>query len=141
MDKWSAVFLALDLALMGLLLYFVKKNKDDLSGNSELLSEKIIAATNALSELSRSREEMKALEKRLLEREKAVVSIIRQAKISAANEAPVNDDFFNKNTADPYRKATELLKSGHMNNDINGLGLLKGELELISALNNCNQRQ
>lgn len=140
MDKWPAVFLAVDLALMGMVLYFVKKDRDNASGVGALMSEKIEAATTMLSELSRGRQDLMALEKRLLEREKAVSALLLRAGNTLPKEMPANDlGFFNKNAIDPYKSAAEFLKGGVINEDINGLGLLKGELELISALNNIKQ--
>ncbi|MEK6531031.1 MAG: hypothetical protein AABZ23_00895 [Deltaproteobacteria bacterium] len=125
---------------MGMVLYFVKKDRDNASGRETLISEKIEEATTMLSELSRGRRDLMALEKRLLEREKAVSALLLKAQMPLAAEMPQDyPGSFSKSAIDPYKRASEFLKGGVMNEDINGLGLLKGELELISALNNVKQ--
>lgn len=145
MELWVIVLSAVDIALMGGILYIMsgKKTQQRLAPESttvpafdqvrELQSE--LSGIKTLSaELERKKAAFERHENTINERTRRLDAIVKQAEDSARKLEAL---YVSERNEDMYSKAVRMLKSGTPADEIvRSLGLLNGEVELISSLNN-----
>ncbi|MBI2413291.1 MAG: DUF2802 domain-containing protein [Deltaproteobacteria bacterium] len=145
MELWVIVLSAVDIALMGGILYIMsgKKTRQRLAPESttvpafdqvrELQSE--LSGIKTLSaELERKKAAFERHENTINERTRRLDAIVKQAEDSARKLEAL---YVSERNEDMYSKAVRMLKSGTPADEIvRSLGLLNGEVELISSLNN-----
>lgn len=135
---WGAILLLINLAFMGGVLYiiFFKRPLRTSQGAPKVPLELIKRLHDELAEVkgvARKLEtrdaDLSKYEKGLKERQAVLEELIRKAKASALHPQKEGHD-------DVYSKAFRMLKSGVPAGEIaRSLGLLRGEAELLSALN------
>lgn len=144
----AVVLLAVDLLLMGGILYIIASRKNIMPETLLLKSAQGGGETAGLAELKRELNDVKkatarmekreqeflAFEKKVEDKHKKLESILTEAEESFRNNALM---YSAQITGDNYSRAMALLKMGTPADEIiKQLGLLNGEVELISALNN-----
>ncbi|HXI10414.1 MAG TPA: DUF2802 domain-containing protein [Thermodesulfobacteriota bacterium] len=149
------VFLAFDVALLGAIFYILAFRKSasrrfapDVASGSEArngaapsilmeLKTELAAARKTVSELEKKRVELDAFERMLRERYSKLDEILKKAAESAKEVEVIRDG---RASEDTYYKAMKLLRLGlPVDEVVKNLGILKGEAELISAINDYRQ--
>lgn len=136
---WAVILLVIDMALMGGILYIVLFRKKvarpalpqaEAIDAAEIKNE-LKAVKRAASRLEARSEEFERLGAGLKERQAALEALLRKA--GAAQRA---DGAHQADDEDVYAKAVRMLRSGVPESEIaRSLGLLKGEAQLLTALN------
>ncbi len=149
------VFLAFDIALLGAVLYIMAFRKNasrrfapDVASGSETRKEatpsilmelktELAAARKTVSELEKKRGELDAFDRMLRERYSKLDEVLKKAAESAKEIEVIRDG---RASEDTYYKAMKLLRLGlPVDEVVRNLGILKGEAELISAINDYRQ--
>lgn len=155
MPAWWIVFLAFDVALMGAIFYIMafRKNtfrgyaSDAASGPQTLkgatpsilmeLKSELAAARKTVSELEKKRAELDAFDGTLRGRYLKLDEMLEKAAESSKEIEVIRDAHASEDT---YYKAMKLLRLGLPVDEVaKDLGILKGEAELISAINDYRQ--
>lgn len=143
MELWVIVLSAVDLALMGGILYIMARKKTaerpafepavPLDQVMELKSE-LTGIKRLSAELERKKAAFERHESIISERTRRLDAAVRQAEDSAKKLEAL---YVSERNDDMYSKAVRMLKSGTPADEVvKSLGLLNGEVELISSLNN-----
>lgn len=146
MVLWGLILLCIDLALMGAVLYIISTRRKTLN-ETITKAEKNISYSHALvaelkeglkevrqgcARLDKRSSELADFESSLLEKQKRLEDAIRKAEETAKN---IDLLYANHLKDDNYTKAMRLIKMGIPGEEVTkNLGLLNGELELISAI-------
>lgn len=151
MSLSAIMLLVVDMFLMGGMLYILIFRKNKTSRISFLpepqnkrsvenppaliaeLKEELESVRRIAAGLEKKRLDFEAYERALLEKNGRLESLVKKAEESASNmDMPLNQP-----DEDIYSKAMKMLKMGIPANEvIRSLGVLSGEVELISALSN-----
>ncbi|MBI5643126.1 MAG: DUF2802 domain-containing protein [Deltaproteobacteria bacterium] len=150
MELWVVVLSVVDIAIMGGIFFIMAgrrtKFADNLvKGSSESrsdastalilsLKDEIAGVKRLYAELEKKKLDLDWNERALVEKNVRLDSLIRQADEGAKK---IEALYVNQKSDEAYSKAVRMLKTGIPANEvIQNLGLLNGEVELISALNN-----
>lgn len=145
MELWVIVLSAVDLVLMGGILYIMagKKTQQRLAPESatvpaldqvrELQSE-LTGIKRLSAELERKTADFDRYEDTINERTRRLDTAVKQAEDSAKKLEAL---YVSERNEDMYTKAVRMLKAGTPADEVvRSLGLLNGEVALISSLNN-----
>ncbi|MBI5468722.1 MAG: DUF2802 domain-containing protein [Deltaproteobacteria bacterium] len=155
MAAWWIVFLAFDIALMGAVFYILvfRKNrsrpaahpvtakapavKDPAPSILMELKEELVSVRKTAADLEKKRIELDAFDRGLRERYIRLDEMLKKAAESAKDTEVIREG---RASEDTYRKAVKMLRMGHHVEDVvKNLGILNGEAELISAINDYRQ--
>lgn len=149
------VFLTFDIALLGAIFYILAFRKNasrrftpDVASGAEArngaapsilmeLKTELAAARKTVYELEKKRVELDAFDRMLRERYSKLEETLKKAAESAKEVEVIGDG---RASEDTYYKAMKLLRLGlPVDEVVKNLGILKGEVELISAINDYRQ--
>ncbi len=143
MELWVIVLSAVDLALMGGILYIIASKKivqrpDPQSAPSRDQIKELESEITGIKRLSTELEKKKAVferhEQTMDERTRRLDAAVKQAEDSAKKLKAL---YVSERNEDMYSKAVHMLKAGTPADEVvRSLGLLNGEVDLISSLNN-----
>ncbi|MBI5454772.1 MAG: DUF2802 domain-containing protein [Deltaproteobacteria bacterium] len=143
MELWVIVLSAVDLALMGGILYIIAGKKTQQRPGPESapsrdhikeLESEITGIKRLSSELERKKAVFERHENTMDERTRRLDAAVKQAEDSAKKLEAL---YVSERNEDMYSKAVRMLKSGTPADEVvRSLGLLNGEVDLISSLNN-----
>lgn len=155
MAAWWIVFLAFDIALMGAIFYILvfRKNrsrpathrvtakvpavKDPAPSILMELKEELDSVRKTAADLEKKRIELDAFDRGLRERYIRLDEMLKKAAESAKDIEVIREG---RASEDTYCKAMKMLRMGHRVEDVvKNLGILNGEAELISAINDYRQ--
>ncbi|MBI1911731.1 MAG: DUF2802 domain-containing protein [Deltaproteobacteria bacterium] len=150
MIVWAIILFAVDLALMGGIFYILisrrskyktVQNQPQEQANPKNSSTLIIELKNDITsvkklamQLEKKQMDFENYEKTLKANNRKLETVIKHAEASAKNLELLYAD---QRSDDNYSKAIKMLRSGTSKEEIvRNLGLLNGEVELISSINN-----
>lgn len=155
MAAWWIVFLAFDMALMGGILYILAFRKNGVAGVSAAavkqnpaetnpapsilteLKEELASVRKTAALLEKQRAELESFERSFREKDAALDEMVKKAEESAKTIELTSQS---RTSEDTYSKAIKMLRLGVPIEDVvRNLGILNGEVELISAINNYRQ--
>ncbi|MBI4949484.1 MAG: DUF2802 domain-containing protein [Deltaproteobacteria bacterium] len=143
MELWVLVLSAVDLALMGGILYIMARKKalqrpNNASAPSvdriKELENEISGIRKLSAELERKKAAFERHEDTMGERTRRLDAAVKQAEDSAKK---LEARYLSEKNEDMYGRAVKMLKAGTPADEVvRGLGLLSGEVDLMSSLNN-----
>lgn len=146
MDLWFIVLLTVDLVIMSGICYILMSRRtkvmrtlavEPLGFDEKILRElkaDLVSVKKLSSDLKSKNTDLEWFEKMLHDKSQKLDSIIKQAEDSARTVELICAD---TKADESYLKAQRLIKNGVRSEEVeNCLGMLKGEVELISAINN-----
>jgi hypothetical protein len=152
MAAWWIVFLAFDIILMGAFFYILafRKNMSRPAPSSKIpavkdhapsilmeLKEELVSVRKTAAALEEKRIELDAFDRGLRERYIKLDEMLKKAAESAKEIEAFRDA---RSSEDTYSRAIKMLRMGQPVEDVvKNLGILKGEAELISAINDYRQ--
>lgn len=146
MVLWGIILLAVDMALMGAILYILSGRRKTLNESISKAEKNISYSHGLVAQLKEELKEVKAaasrldmktiecagLEKTLAEKQMRLESVVKQAEDTARN---IDLLYATHLKDDNYTKAMRLVKMGIPADEVTkNLGLLKGEFDLISSI-------
>ncbi|MBI5587071.1 MAG: DUF2802 domain-containing protein [Deltaproteobacteria bacterium] len=155
MAAWWIVFLAFDMALMGGIIYILAFRKNGSVGVSAAagkqnpaetgpapsilmeLKEELASVRKTAAFLEKKKAELEAFERSFNEKYATLDEMVKKAEESVKNIELTSQS---RSSEDMYSKAMKMLRLGVPVEDVvKNLGILNGEVELISAINNYRQ--
>lgn len=143
MELWVIVLSAVDLALMGGILYIMARKKAPQRSapapapsidHIKALESEISGIRKLSAELERKKAVFERHEDTMGERTRRLDAAVKQAEESAKK---LEARYLSEKNEDMYGKAVRMLKAGTpVDEVVRDLGLLSGEVDLMSALNN-----
>lgn len=143
MELWVIVLSAVDLALMGGILYIMAKKKDlqrsapdsaPSIDHIKALESEISGIRKLSAELERKKAVFERHEHTMCERTRRLDAAVNQAEESAKK---LEARYLSEKNEEMYGRAVSMLKAGTpVDEVVRNLGLLSGEVDLMSALNN-----